>query len=109
MMTSNLVEVGGEMRPVKYSLGVIKEFQSLTGINALKGLSGLDEPTALIAFIFCGLKGGAFPDKIEFTIDHVGDWIDGKNLEYVSMQCIGVFRDNWSKPTDEKKSSQAKA
>lgn len=73
------IDIGGEKRPVRYSVNALIEFEDLTGLNILSAGSVIDfrELKTLRALAFVGLKHGARAEKKQFDIvlEDVGDWL----------------------------------
>lgn len=73
------IDIGGEKRPVRYSVNALIEFEEMTGLNILSAGSVIDfrELKTLRALAFVGLKHGARAEKKQFdiVIEDVGDWL----------------------------------
>lgn len=82
------INIGGEERPVKYTLNAVIEFEELTGIDVTKGSPDFARIASMRALAFVGLKHGAKVEKKEFnhTLEDVGEWLgfgDGTIVEFV--------------------------
>jgi hypothetical protein len=74
------IEIGGELRPVHFSINALIEFEELTGTDMLNGGTMVDFRSLkkLRALTYVGLKYGARNEGKEFkhTQDEVGDWLN---------------------------------
>lgn len=82
------IEIGGQQRPVRYNQNALEEFEVLTGLSVLDGLT-FKKVGHVKALAFCGLKHGYLESKdykedaIPFTITDVGRWLDMENTSQI--------------------------
>ncbi len=82
------IEIGGAMRPVKFTINALMEFEDLTGldITVAEDRMTIGSLRNMRALTFVGLKHGhkkqsaVFPD---FTIEDVGEWLDQDSMDKV--------------------------
>ena len=55
-MVNNLVEIGGQKRPVNFGRNALVEFEKLTGVKIFKGEDWFDSLEKNRAFVYVGLK-----------------------------------------------------
>ena len=80
------IQIGGQLRPIRYTVGAYREFLSLTGRN-LGNLKtddvGFDDADVQL---YCALKHGAkaVGDKFKETPEQVKEWIEDLDMsEYI--------------------------
>lgn len=75
------INLGGQPRPIYYSINALIEFEELTGIDLVQGSSEsrqqLTKLKNIRALAFVGLKHGcqAQQNPVDFTLEDVGSWI----------------------------------
>lgn len=73
------IEIGGERRPVKYTVNALLEFEELTGLEILGTIdqNQFGKLKNMRALAFVGLKHGAKAEnkEVDFKLEDVGDWI----------------------------------
>lgn len=86
-MVGERVEIGGQSRPVLFGRNALVEFEKIAGFSLLdeSKTEMLQSFAAMQALVFVGLKWGLYKaNGIEpnpnFTILHVGDWLDEDTL-----------------------------
>lgn len=88
-MVKQHVEIGGEERPVLFSIHALREIERLVpGYYVLDGktaaaLASLD---AIIALVYAGCKWGLYngnglEPKPRFTLLEVGDWVEKEGVQ----------------------------
>jgi hypothetical protein len=88
------VKIGGEERPIAFTMNCLASFSKETGIGFADMLNEIPYH-AQLAIIYYGLKDGARINKTEFnyTQEDVGDWL-GSNLKLI-RELIGYFIEDW--------------
>jgi hypothetical protein len=103
------IKIGGEDRPVKYTLNAVIEFEELTGIDVTKGSPDFAKISSMRALAYVGLKHGAKAENKEFTasLEDVGGWIgfgDGSVVEFIkAFQNDGSSGNESTSETEEGK------
>jgi len=80
------VNIGGAERPLHFGFSCLAEYGRMSGLSL--GQIGETSPENMslqdiLNLVYCGLKHGARKagQKVDFTIDDVGDWLDeGRDL-----------------------------
>ena len=100
MIESIKINLGGKERELKFDLGVMSDYEDLTGDNAL-----MDDvfkkitSKKLIRMLFVVLK----VNEPEITIDEIGKMITGHNIKEVLPKVIEAFNLGLPDPDKEKK------
>lgn len=103
------IQLGGEKRPIRFTVNAIMEFEDLTGLDimTIEGQSKMESVRNVRALAFVGLKSGfkkEFPNKdVPFSIDDVGDWLDTENIELVKNAFISDSSSAETQEGDSKK------
>lgn len=93
--------IGEELRPIRFSLNTIANFESVTGVEwssiELKSTMRMDY---LRALIWSALKSGAAVDKkpFDFTLEDVGNWIEELGLNGLT-EILHVANQSMPKPS----------
>ena len=101
------IDIGGEKRPVRFSINALMEFEDITGIDITdpEGRIQMIKMKNIRALAFVGLKHGF---KIEhkadpsFTIEDVGDWLDTQSKDSI----LDVFSGESSGDEEETKEDE---
>jgi len=77
------IEIGGKVRPVKYSINALADFNLNTGTDLDWIFKVNEKPLSMDMnhlrwLVFVGLKFGAIENKetVDFNVDMVGKWLD---------------------------------
>ncbi|HQQ81942.1 MAG TPA: hypothetical protein PK059_02075 [Cyclobacteriaceae bacterium] len=81
------IEIGGKERPVSMKMLAVREYKKLTGFNLAGGSHTFADiigdgkekefnPDLFIAFLYCVLVNGCHPDKPDFDLDAVANWMN---------------------------------
>jgi len=78
---TELIEIGGEERPVNFGRNACAEYEELTGRSLLSAENGIGTFAGIRALVFVGLKWGLYKGdgitpKPKFNLLTVGDWLD---------------------------------
>lgn len=86
------IKIGGEERPVKYTLNAVIEFEEITGIDMTKGSPDFTRLKSLRALCFVGLKHGAKSEgkPFENTLEEVGEWLGASDS--ILIDVMNVFK-----------------
>lgn len=98
MIESIKIKLGGKERELKFDLGVMSDYEDLTGDNALMDdIFPRMSSKKLIRLIYSALK----VNDPEITIDEIGKLISGENIQDILPKVIEAF--NLGLPTSSKK------
>lgn len=94
------IELGGKKRELKFDLGIMSDYEDLTGDNALIDdiFSGITAKK-LKAMLFVILK----VDDIEITIDECGRMVNSSNMAEVIKSLGKAFTEGLPKSNGQKK------
>ena len=83
------VELGGEVRELRYDLNAMIALKERHGVNMLAADAALDysDPALLRGIVWAGLLHG---NRL-LTPDEVGGWLDGGNLLAVSQRVVDAI------------------
>jgi len=97
-----MIKLGGKERELKFDLGVMSDYEDLTGDNALMQdiFTGISSKK-LRAMLFCVLK----VDEPEITIDDCGKMVNASNIAEVLKQLGKAFNEGMPKSDGQKKSN----
>jgi hypothetical protein len=75
-----LIEIGGQQRPVLFTINALAEFEAITGTSVFdmdKMSTTMLSLTGCRALVYVGLKAGARRNRDTFrhSIEDVGDWL----------------------------------
>ena len=106
------IEIGGKLRPVRFSLNTITTFEREAGVSI--GEVEFGDPRKmkmdhLRSLIWAGFVEGYATDgkEVDFTLRDVGDWIEGMGLNGLA-DIFKIIRESMPKPTG-KSGSQKKS
>jgi hypothetical protein len=102
---TEMVEIGGEERPVNFGRNALAEYEEITGLSLLSVESGLGTFKGLRALVFVGLKWGLYKSdgivpKPKFNLMTVGDWLDDDSMgaDGPTAQILKSFSEAFPKP-----------
>jgi len=107
-MLFDLVEIGGEKRPVRFGFNAMAMFGTMTGlkISEIEKISSNMTIQNAISLVYCGLKDGA--RKAGKPFDHtetdVADWLDERTQAL--SEILGVFVSSQANTVKKKAGSQ---
>ncbi len=100
MIESVKIELGGKERELKFDLGVMSDYEDLTGDNALQDdIFSRITSKKLIRLLFVVLK----VNEPEITIDEIGKMITGENIQEILPKVIEAFNLGLPDPEKDKK------
>jgi hypothetical protein len=76
-----LIEIGGQNRPVLFTINALSEFEQLAGVSVFDServQTALVSVFGFRALVYAGLKYGAIASgtKFKHSLEQVGDWLD---------------------------------
>ena len=100
MIESVTIKLGGKERKLYFDLGIMSEYEDLTGDNALQD-DIFNEITSkkLIRMLFVVLK----IDDPEITIDEIGKMVTGHNIKDILPKLIEAFNAGLPESDSDKK------
>lgn len=105
MIESIKIQLGGKERELKFDLGIMSDYEDLTGDNALQDdIFPKMTSKKLIRMLFVVLK----VNEPDITIDEIGKMITGHNIKDVLPQIIKAFNLGLPKPDPDKKKVKEK-
>lgn len=100
MIESIKIQLGDKERELKFDLGIMSDYEDLTGDNALQdNIFPAMTSKKLIRLLFVVLK----VNEPEITIDEIGKMITGHNIKDILEQTIKAFNLGLPDPDKDKK------
>jgi hypothetical protein len=100
-MSFQEIEIGGKLRPIRFSYAALYEYEQNTGRNAIADFSGMQGDAISVRtaadLIFAGLSLGAKSrgKTVDFTVYDVADW--SFNDQTVITKAMAIFSDSFPK------------
>ncbi len=100
-MTFQEIEIGGKIRPIRFSYAALYEYEKNTGRNAIADFSAIQgeaiSVTVAADLIFAGLTLGAKSKgkTVDFTVYDVADW--SFNDQAVITTAMAIFSESFPK------------
>jgi len=107
-MLFDLVEIGGEKRPVRFGFNAMAMFGEMTGlkISEIERITSSMTIQNAISLVHCGLKDGARKagKPFEYTQMDVADWLDERTQAL--SEILGVFVNSQARDVKKKAGNQ---
>lgn len=99
MIESIKIQLGGKERELKFDLGIMSDYEDLTGANALmENIFQNISAKKLRALLFVVLK----VNESEITIDECGKLVNAGNMAYVIESLSNAFQLGMNDPGKKK-------
>lgn len=100
MIESVTINLGGKDRKIKFDLGIMSDYEDLTGDNALvDDIFPRMSAKKLIRLLYVVLK----VNEPDIKLDDIGKMITGHNIKDILAKVIEAFNLGLPKPDPEKK------
>lgn len=100
-MSFQEIEIGGKLRPIRFSYAALYEYEKNTGRNAIADFASIQgeaiSVTVATDLIFAGLSLGAKSKgkTVDFTVYDVADW--SFNDQTMITKAMAIFSDSFPK------------